>query len=56
MSTVGDIMNTPGDTIINVEKVIGKTTEFAWKPHCTEYPPVYCADIMQGEVCSCDQL
>ena len=41
MSTVGDIMSTPGDMMINVGKVIGKIIEFVWKPQCTEHPPVY---------------
>ena len=38
MSTVGDIISTlgvfstPGDIMINVEKVIEKTDEFVWTP------------------------
>ena len=30
-----------GDTMINVGKVVDKTTEFASKPRCAEHPPVY---------------
>ena len=33
-------MSTPGDIMINVGKVIGKTTEFVWTPQCTERPGV----------------
>ena len=44
------IMSTPKEYHDKYGKVIGKTTEFhVWKPQCTEHPPVYCTDIMQGD-------
>ena len=36
-SIPGDIMSTLGDIMINVGKVIGKTTEFVWRSRCTEH-------------------
>ena len=41
LSTLGDIMSTPGDVMINVGKIIRKTTESVWKPQCIEHPSVY---------------
>ena len=41
MRTLDGYHEYTGDIMLNVGKVIGKTTEFVWEPQCTEHPPVY---------------